>query len=930
MCNTLCSFFVCLILSCSVITLNAASQEPFVFSEEEARIKNELIAVFDQLVGLEAQEGFRDKALGAGAKLDRVRVEALETKKNALLNWIHFDFVEGKTSILGNNYSTQALEDSLTYLINTNQRSIASSFMKKDLSVISGDLFPRAETIDVYEFLLKKGAMLSLILEMHKSMTAFTLENTLEIADLLTLKHLTFGGAYAEGAILQKLLGFDMREFVKRLNENFKLSTFKRVNEHFESKVWAGHVSYSTEKVVPQLDSHTKIIYGECVLQGNGLGVLAEIPGPAECGDDSKITYAFRKPKNEKLSLIIIEIYGGWTKDIAEAPKITALLSDTSIGLIHLSLPDCISDVRQWDQLKPENFLQTHARYMRIASDFIKRIKDTYPGLPVFLKGDSFGGFFVSSYALLQSIGLNTAEFENVYHDFVKEGFKENFGNKKFSMIDGVISCFGGTYYMDQIVHKSGWPQYLTIPAFYHFNFDDDRIEFSSAVNAVLTPEDDYNPFVSLSIKRRAVEGFLMGIDSLGAADKEDVKLIFEDACAGKTSILGHSSPGSKDFDEKVVHFVRSSRAITPLRIARQKRLFKMYKNERQRFFKLSDFNTKDLCYDLTQFLRNLKRLKKEQASGASFTEEQRFDNAMYLIYENSSDMFQKFGSIASADSLARLHELIDMHSQDLKSVQDKDSLVETDRQECQKLIDPFLLDVETEISEWKEFYKMEMKSYYEKLMHYATIKGFLSEDLTEEDVGKKLSFIRSKDEDLQQFLSNLQNTQKQIEKSGQIRGAALIESHMTLVNGDIDQVCLDFGKSLKDAGKDGFDVFVKEKKEHVKEFLSDAMPQNLQNQVLVDELVMYSGFKEFYGNAQTEYHDELMQSVSTRGLWKEAFKAVKLHIWKERVKATRELLARIEAKRELATLRLVEDSIPASRLWFLLNNCSSYKSTHQ
>ena len=446
-------------------------------------------------------------------------------------------------------------------------------------------------------------------LRLLKSAGPLDQELSKALADLLTIKYFSKEVALNEGIALKNTadqpLDFDRFAFAQRLKQNFEIPILSNLDKHFSEKTWKGHVVRSYSEPANESDEapSTVIKKGICEIVGTEIiNCDAEEPGQiCALGNNEKITYTFQKPADiEQMKSIVISVYGG--KNITDSEPVSLLyLPDATIGCISLNLPDSISHIHQSQQLAPENIKNTHARYLRIVSNFITHIKGAYPGKQIFLQGSSFGGFFVSSYALLQSVGLNP----NIYNDFVIQAFSEKFHDKSIEPVDGIISFSGASDDINQITKQPGWSQYLTVPAFYHWNFDDDRVTFNEALQSILPLEgQEYNRHITLSINRRGAK------DYLREKGKKAIEInnIYKVAAGIKASTpRGHFSEDNVDCDLQVIQFVHHAKEMvdSPIHQARQKRNFDIYRSMIRENKVIGHFDATPL--DVQQFLSNLR-----------------------------------------------------------------------------------------------------------------------------------------------------------------------------------------------------------------------------------------------------------------------------------------------------------------------------------
>ena len=201
------------------------------------------------------------------------------------------------------------------------------------------------------------------------------------LADLLTLKYLVKDAALNEGLILKSASGHPLirderarTAFERRLKENFEITVLKNLNNKFLQRTWRGHVKYpyagldaSVAHPVVPIETVTGAF---SVDQANALTSCNSSGSVGTC-NSSDVTYTFNKPTGiSKMTAIVISVYPGMKSGFCwqTAPL---NLPDKTIGAIGVKLPDCYSDVDQWDQFKESTFKDTHARYLRILLSLI-------------------------------------------------------------------------------------------------------------------------------------------------------------------------------------------------------------------------------------------------------------------------------------------------------------------------------------------------------------------------------------------------------------------------------------------------------------------------------------------------------------------------------------------------------------------------------
>jgi hypothetical protein len=211
------------------------------------------------------------------------------------------------------------------------------------------------------------------------------------------------------------------------------------------------------------------------------------------------------------MKAIIIDMYGGFNTNLCYVRDSSYYdFLSPHIGSISLNLPDCYSTIPQHAQLNEQNFKQTHAHYLMLVSKFVAYIKNQYPGVPIILSGSSFGGFFVTSYAYLQSVGLD--QLDQKYTAFAKEGLSNKFQDNVLTPVDGIISHAGAIYHMEEIIKAKGsWASEIKIPALFNFNFNDDRVNTREQIQILKSGVDNSN--ITLRVDRAGASHFAIDLD---------------------------------------------------------------------------------------------------------------------------------------------------------------------------------------------------------------------------------------------------------------------------------------------------------------------------------------------------------------------------------------------------------------------------------
>ncbi len=321
------------------------------------------------------------------------------------------------------------------------------------------------------------------------------------LAILLGFKCLTKEGALSEWKVLKiehpSVAGkINEYKFLKHLNFLFlECELFKELEtERFSKNRWKGHVSKrrgeeTEEKIKTTSISHTMTI------------PVLGVPH----------TLKFNLLKTEKEpEFIVISIYSGFNKDFCLNME-TINFNNENIWSIGLNLWDCETDFPQGSQLTKDNFKNTHASYLKAVSEFVSQIQAEHPNAQIYLEGASFGGFFVTSYALLQSIYdgkvfSKKQDLGEIYKKFSQEAFDELFPDRQISPVRGIISHAGAIHNMNKIVlEKLSVPilQYLAVPGFFSYNYDDDSVSRDEIKDTLI-----HSDYVEVFITREGAQSY--------------------------------------------------------------------------------------------------------------------------------------------------------------------------------------------------------------------------------------------------------------------------------------------------------------------------------------------------------------------------------------------------------------------------------------
>ncbi len=322
------------------------------------------------------------------------------------------------------------------------------------------------------------------------------INSALLLASLLSLKTLSREGALAELKKLQQenpdlFRGFDEDLFLENLGSIFQHEPFMGF-ARFGFTRWAGHVS-RTEKGGGKFEDKKKLLPSE-------EDVKIEVFPVKVAREFHELKYQIFKTEKEPKS-IVVSVYGGFDKNFPGLEPDTllraTLFPDRSIASIALQLWDHESEVSQGDQFKRWHLGETHISYLCAVSQFLNHIKTLYPKAKIFLYGESFGGFFVTSYAFLQSIleSKPPVLLETIYSQDMCHGVKRLFSSDKITPIDGFISFAGALSHMGQILQNDNGLQRLRVPGFFAYNYDDDRVVLTKEAPFLWCLPENYTEF---------------------------------------------------------------------------------------------------------------------------------------------------------------------------------------------------------------------------------------------------------------------------------------------------------------------------------------------------------------------------------------------------------------------------------------------------
>ncbi len=291
------------------------------------------------------------------------------------------------------------------------------------------------------------------------------------LASLLSLKYMTKDGvmtALKQMKLENKKLfeKLDERKFEAKLSSIFSSPPFNTHGSRFEAKRWKGRVKRDRRREEFPKGSRPDLSQKET----KSLDVMV-------LGNNRRITYDLYKNKGDP-EYIVVSVYPGYHKGFLGSCSFEPnLFPKEQVWSIALNLWDCDSTVHQVNQLDTEDSIRkTHASYLYATSEFIRHIKVQYPKAKIILEGGSFGGFFVTSYAFLQSIFGQSLDMGTIYQTKAVDAFRDLFPTHKIEPVSGIISFAGSLYYMKRLLLDQVFLKEFRVPGLFAYNHDDDRV----------------------------------------------------------------------------------------------------------------------------------------------------------------------------------------------------------------------------------------------------------------------------------------------------------------------------------------------------------------------------------------------------------------------------------------------------------------------
>jgi hypothetical protein len=299
---------------------------------------------------------------------------------------------------------------------------------------------------------------------------------------------------------------------------------------------------------------------------------------------------------------MVICLYTGSTRKSADhddrmAENLVRVKTDKepSIWTVDAHLWDEEMDILQWDQLKNDkNMRDTHLSFLSAVSQLVQDLRRQFPQTKIFLEGESFGGFFGISYAVLQSIFTSSDSqlLSEVYKSNVVLLLKEMFPTGHIAPVDGVVTHAAGLgkFYP---LFKDGWKEfkYLKVPTLLNFNYEDNNVKLLSQKDQI-----HYFPkaLTEISVNREGAYSYGAelkeedNIDQLGGHSRGHFPAesfvtaainFITRICEGKNPIAFHSAVQER----------RHSLYINVPRTDQDKSSFLTYQNRRQFLANMAD-----------------------------------------------------------------------------------------------------------------------------------------------------------------------------------------------------------------------------------------------------------------------------------------------------------------------------------------------------
>lgn len=395
------------------------------------------------------------------------------------------------------------------------------------------------------------------------------------LGTLLAFKHLNVDGAESELSYMKEehpdlFLNFNDATFMDTLKST--LFDSLRISRSFNHNRWKGFVNprgLQTSQIYSRpYHSLPFTKEFEVIVQGQARK-LSYITG----GMDSS-------------PFIVVSVYTGSNKDMCVT--VDPFFFSKPVLSIGLNLWDCSTDIRFNEQLRPKQFQSTHAAYIFAVSEFIKHLKTLYPSKKIYLHGASFGGFFVTSYALLQSVFTNKISMDKVYEEFAADSFRSFFPDEKIGLIEGFFGQASALYFVRDILNSAIQPlQYLSIPAFYTFNYDDDRVKRISYMGILETAPEG---MVELFVNREGAQYY-------GKEPEQDNN-------NAVSTLRGHFYSHDPFIEGAMIDFmerVAQGKLMSPLKESIHKRRIKIY----------TSYHPDIMQKDVEQYLSNLTRMQR-------------------------------------------------------------------------------------------------------------------------------------------------------------------------------------------------------------------------------------------------------------------------------------------------------------------------------